>query len=90
MISIYVLIIILFLHNISTGELDKSELKNLMAKMGIEVSEKRLTELMNQYDVDQGGKVCVYICCFLVLCILFIVTDARTSFLEMLQEDYNF
>lgn len=39
------------------GELDKSELKNLMALMGIEVSEKRLTELMNQYDVDQGGKL---------------------------------
>jgi hypothetical protein len=25
--------------------------------MGIEVSEKRLTELMGQYDVDQGGKI---------------------------------
>jgi len=39
------------------GELDKSELKVLMSKMGIEVTEKRLTELMNQYDVDQGGIV---------------------------------
>jgi hypothetical protein len=39
------------------GELDKSELKNLMSRMGIEVSEKRLAELMNQYDVDQGGKI---------------------------------
>ena len=43
------------------GELDKSELKVLMSKMGIEVTEKRLTELMNQYDVDQGGKR--FICC---------------------------
>lgn len=42
---------------INPGELDKSELKNLMSRMGIEVSEKRLTELMNQYDVDQGGKI---------------------------------
>lgn len=30
-----------------------------MGKMGIDVSEKRLTELMNQYDVDQGGE---YMC----------------------------
>lgn len=28
-----------------------------MSRMGIEVSEKRLAELMNQYDVDQGGKI---------------------------------
>lgn len=41
----------------TAGELDKSELKNLMGRMGIEVTEKRLTELMNQYDVDQGGKI---------------------------------
>jgi hypothetical protein len=42
---------------LAAGELDKSELKNLMARMGIDVSEKRLTELMGQYDVDQGGKI---------------------------------
>ena len=28
-----------------------------MNRMGIEVTEKRLSDLMNQYDVDQGGKI---------------------------------
>lgn len=40
-----------------SGELDKEELGKLMAKMGFKMSDKRLTELMSQYDVDMGGKI---------------------------------
>ncbi|RYH14421.1 EF-hand domain-containing protein [archaeon] len=41
----------------SIGELDKEELRNLMVKMGLHISHKRLNDLMNKYDVDQGGKL---------------------------------
>ncbi|KAJ1385973.1 hypothetical protein B484DRAFT_12342 [Ochromonadaceae sp. CCMP2298] len=33
------------------------ELGLLMLKMGLELSDKRLKDLMTQYDVDQGGKI---------------------------------
>jgi hypothetical protein len=40
-----------------SGELDRDELGRLMAKMGFKMSERRLAELMSQYDVDMGGKI---------------------------------
>lgn len=40
-----------------SGELDMSELGQLMSKMGFTLSNKRLAELMQQYDVDLGGKI---------------------------------
>jgi hypothetical protein len=37
--------------------LEIDELGNLMAQMGLKLSEKRLGELMNKYDVDGGGSI---------------------------------
>eukprot|EP01034_Spumella_vulgaris_P028670 gene28670-35569_t len=40
-----------------SGELDKQELGNLMTRMGLQMSDKRLSEVMDKFDVDQGGKI---------------------------------
>ena len=36
------------------GELDKYELATLMRNIGLDMSEKRINEIMFTYDVDQG------------------------------------
>jgi hypothetical protein len=40
-----------------SGQLEIDELGNLMTRMGLKLSEKRLKELMNKYDVDGGGSI---------------------------------
>lgn len=39
------------------NELDKNELKLLMQKIGLKVSDKRISEIMSRFDVDLGGKI---------------------------------
>ncbi len=48
----------LFFHffDVVAGELDREELKELMLSIGVEMSERRLDEVMFTYDLD-GGKI---------------------------------
>lgn len=39
---------------ICEGELDRNELSELMKSIGLEMSEKRIDEVMFTYDVDGG------------------------------------
>ena len=43
--------------SLQIGHLEIDELANLMSRMGLKVSEKRLQELMNKYDIDGGGSI---------------------------------
>jgi hypothetical protein len=61
---------------ICIGELDKGELGKLMCRMGMELSEKRLSDLMTQYDVDQVCYVCV--CMLVCVCVPYIYTHTLT------------
>jgi hypothetical protein len=40
-----------------SGELDKDELASLMKSIGVEMSDKRIDEVMYTYDVDGGGTI---------------------------------
>jgi hypothetical protein len=40
-----------------SGELDTDELGQLMSRIGLRLTEKRLNELMSKYDLDGGGKI---------------------------------